>query len=71
MIARIIQRAGEAAQLRFHVHPHMLRHSTGHMLANVGTDTRLIRDFMGHASIAKTVRYTRLAAGRLAAVRVP
>jgi type 1 fimbriae regulatory protein FimB/type 1 fimbriae regulatory protein FimE len=70
MIARIIQRAGEAAQLGFHVHPHMLRHSTGHMLANVGTDTRLIQDFMGHASIANTVRYTKLAPARLAGVRV-
>ena len=70
MIARIIQRAGEAAQLGFHVHPHMLRHSTGHMLANVGTDTRLIQDFMGHASITNTVRYTKLAQARLAGVRV-
>ena len=33
MIARIIQRAGEAAQLGFHVHPHMLRHSKSSMLS--------------------------------------
>jgi type 1 fimbriae regulatory protein FimB/type 1 fimbriae regulatory protein FimE len=70
MIARIVQRAGEAAQLGFHVHPHMLRHSTGHMLANVGLDTRLVQDFMGHASIANTVRYTKLAPARLAGVCV-
>ena len=43
---------------------------TGYALANEGTDTRLIQDFLGHASIANTVRYTRLAPGRLAAVRV-
>jgi site-specific recombinase XerD len=48
----------------------MLRHATGYALANEGTDTRLIRDFPGHASIANTVRYTRLAPGRPAAVRV-
>jgi site-specific recombinase XerD len=48
----------------------MLRHATGYTLANEGTDTRLIKDFLGHASIANTVRYTRLAQGRLAAVRV-
>jgi type 1 fimbriae regulatory protein FimB/type 1 fimbriae regulatory protein FimE len=48
----------------------MLRHATGHALANEGTDTRLIQDFLGHASIANTVRYTKLAPGRLAAVRV-
>src|SRR6516165_5396122 len=34
MIARIIQRAGEAAQLGFHVHPHMLRHSKSSMLSS-------------------------------------
>jgi integrase len=39
-------------------------------IANKGTDTRLIQDFLGHASIANTVRYTKLAPGRLAAVRV-
>jgi site-specific recombinase XerD len=70
MIARIVERAGEAAKLGFHVHPHMLRHATGYALANEGTDTRLIQDFLGHASIANTVRYTKLAPRRLAAVRV-
>jgi hypothetical protein len=44
--------------------------ATGYALANEGTDTRLIQDFLGHASIANTVRYTKLAPGRLAAVRV-
>jgi integrase len=59
-----------ANKLGFHVHPHMLRHATGYALANEGTDTRLIHDFLGHASTANTVRYTKFAPGRLAAVRV-
>jgi type 1 fimbriae regulatory protein FimB/type 1 fimbriae regulatory protein FimE len=42
MIARIVERAAEAARLGFRVHPHMLRHATGYALANEGTDTRLI-----------------------------
>ena len=70
MIARVVSRAAEAAKLGFHVHPHMLRHATGHALANEGTDTRLIQDFLGHASIANTVRYTKLAPARLASMRV-
>ena len=70
MIARIVERAAEVAGLGFRVHPHMLRHAAGYMLANEGTDTRLIQDFLGHASIANTVRYTKLAASRLAKVRV-
>lgn len=70
MIARIVERAGEVAGIGFHVHPHMLRHGAGHMLANEGTDTRLIQDFLGHRDIRNTVRYTKLAPARLAAVRV-
>lgn len=70
MIARIVARAAGEARIGFHVHPHMLRHSAGHMLANAGTDTRLIQDFLGHRDIRNTVRYTRLAAARLRAVRV-
>jgi type 1 fimbriae regulatory protein FimB/type 1 fimbriae regulatory protein FimE len=70
MVARVVQRAGEAAGLGLHVHPHMLRHSAGYALANEGVDTRLIQDFLGHANIQNTVRYTKLAPARLAAVRV-
>jgi hypothetical protein len=70
MIARIVERAAETAKLGFHVHPHMLRHATDYALANEGTDTRSTQNFLGHASIANTVRYAKLAPGRLAAVRV-
>jgi site-specific recombinase XerD len=55
---------GKRAKLRFHVHPHMLRHSTGYYLANRGYDTRLVQDYLGHKNIAHTVRYTRTAAIR-------
>ncbi len=57
-IARMIERAGEAAKLPFPVHVHMLRHSTGYALANKGMDTRRLQHFLGHASITNTVRYT-------------
>jgi type 1 fimbriae regulatory protein FimB/type 1 fimbriae regulatory protein FimE len=57
-IARMIERAGEAAKLPFPVHVHMLRHSTGYSLANRGMDTRRLQHFLGHASITNTVRYT-------------
>ena len=55
---------GKRAKLRFHVHPHILRHSTGYYLANRGYDTRLVQDYLGHKNIAHTVRYTRTAAIR-------
>jgi len=60
-IARMIERAGEAAGLK-HCHVHMLRHSTGHALASRGMDTRRLQHFLGHAQIANTVKYTAMAA---------
>jgi site-specific recombinase XerD len=57
-IARMVERAGEAAKLPFPVHVHMLRHSTGYALAGKGMDTRRLQHFLGHASITNTVRYT-------------
>jgi type 1 fimbriae regulatory protein FimE len=69
MLNRIVERAGGAVGLG-HCHPHMLRHSAGHMLANLGTDTRAIQDYLGHRNIQHTVRYTELSQQRLAHVRV-
>lgn len=60
----LVNQIGQRAKLRFHVHPHMLRHSTGYYLANRGYDTRLVQDYLGHKNIAHTVRYTRTAAIR-------
>ena len=57
-IARMIERAGEAAKLPFPIHVHMLRHSTGYALAAKGMDTRRLQHYLGHASITNTVRYT-------------
>jgi type 1 fimbriae regulatory protein FimB len=60
----LVDQIGQRAKLRFHAHPHMLRHSTGYYLANRGYDTRLVQDYLGHKNIAHTVRYTRTAAAR-------
>jgi integrase len=61
---RMVARAGEAAGFSFFVHSHMLRHGCGYKLANDGRDTRAIQHYLGHRSIASTVRYTALAQGR-------
>jgi integrase len=66
----IVKAAGEAAKLDIAAHPHMLRHAAGYMLANAGTDTRLIQDYLGHKDIRHTAAYTALAPKRLAALRV-
>src|SRR3954469_5690491 len=41
--ARLIERAGAAAELGFKAHPHMLRHACGFALANKGHDTRSLQ----------------------------
>jgi site-specific recombinase XerD len=61
---RMVARAGDAAGFGFLVHSHMLRHSCGFKLANDGQDTRAIQHYLGHRSIASTVRYTALAPDR-------
>lgn len=57
-IARIVTRAGELAEIPLPVHPHMLRHSCGYFLAEQGLPTRDIQEYLGHKSIASTVKYT-------------
>lgn len=59
-VNKLVERAGRNADISFPVHPHMLRHACGHYLANRGTDTRTIQDYLGHVSIAHTVGYTEL-----------
>jgi integrase len=61
---KLIERVGVAAKMPFPVHPHMLRHACGFVLANKGTDTRTLQAYLGHRSIQSTVRYTELAPGR-------
>lgn len=59
-VRTIIARAGEAAGIKFPVHPHMLRHSKGYQLAAKGEDTRAIQGYLGHKVIQHTVLYTKL-----------
>jgi type 1 fimbriae regulatory protein FimB/type 1 fimbriae regulatory protein FimE len=63
-VRKIVARAGEAAELGFSAHPHMLRHACGFKLANEGHDTRAIQHYLGHRNIQHTVRYTELSPDR-------
>jgi integrase len=63
-LQKMIERAGIEAKMPFKVHPHMLRHAAGYVLANKGVDTRTLQSYLGHRSIQSTVRYTELAPGR-------
>jgi integrase len=63
-LQKMIERAGTGAKFPFKVHPHMLRHAAGYVLANKGVDTRTLQSYLGHRSIQSTVRYTELAPDR-------
>ena len=57
---KLLARIGQAAELPFPVHPHMLRHACGYELQKQNLPTRVIQAWLGHADIRHTVRYTEL-----------
>jgi integrase/recombinase XerD len=57
-IANIIARLREEAGIERHVTPHMLRHTVATLLLRNGVDIRVVQEFLGHASITTTQRYT-------------
>jgi type 1 fimbriae regulatory protein FimB len=60
-VAKMIEAAGDRAELP-HCHPHMLRHTAGHLLADAGHDTRRLQLWLGHSDIKHTARYSELSA---------
>jgi type 1 fimbriae regulatory protein FimB/type 1 fimbriae regulatory protein FimE len=59
---KLVGRIGQASNLEFPIHPHMLRHACGYKLANEGHDTRAIQHYLGHKNIQHTIKYTELSA---------
>ena len=58
----------DEAGLDRHVTPHMIRHTVATLLLRNGADIRVVQEFLGHASIATTQRYTHITKQHLLAV---
>jgi|ADurb_Oil_01_Slu_FD_contig_81_504044_length_4371_multi_2_in_0_out_0_4 site-specific recombinase XerD len=62
-VAYVLRRCYRRAQQRhpslpkFSIHPHLLRHSCAVALLQAGIELTVIRDYLGHATIASTSRY--------------
>ena len=60
-VSKMIEAADERAGLPY-AHPHMLRHTCGHLLADAGHDTRRLQLWLGHVDIKHTAHYSELSA---------
>jgi integrase/recombinase XerD len=67
-IANILSQFRKDAGIERHITPHMLRHTVATLLLRNGVDIRVVQEFLGHASIATTQRYTHVSKEHLVQV---
>jgi integrase/recombinase XerD len=67
-IANVVAQLRREAGIERHVTPHMLRHTVATLLLQNGVDIRVVQEFLGHASIATTQRYTHISKEHLISV---
>lgn len=64
-VQRFVGRYGSLGAGRPDLHPHALRHSCATHMLEGGADLRAIQEFLGHASLSTTQRYTHVSMDQL------
>lgn len=67
-VATTLRRLAKKAGIHRHLTPHMMRHTIATLLLRNGADIRVVQEFLGHASISTTERYTHVTKTHLAEV---
>ncbi len=63
--ANVVSRLAVRAQIVQRVTPHMFRHTVATLLLQSGADIRIVQEFLGHATISTTQRYTHITKSHL------
>ena len=58
MFGKVVSQCAKLAGINKHVTPHLFRHSVATSLLDNGADVRVIQQFLGHASLQSTMKYT-------------
>jgi site-specific recombinase XerD len=66
-VSTALRNLAKAAGIQRRITPHMLRHTSATFLLQNGADLRIVQEFLGHASITTTQRYTHVSRTHLRA----
>lgn len=69
-VRQLLRRGAKRAGIADRITPHMLRHTAATRFLEHGADVRVVQEYLGHASIRSTERYTHVSPRHLQAVLV-